>query len=499
MAYIGLDIGTSAVKALLTDETETPLAQASEALATIHPHPLWSEQDPEIWWQATLRAFARLRRDAPEAWRKVEALGLSGQMHGAVLLDASHRVIRPAILWNDGRSATDAEALNRALPDLGRIAGVPAMPGFTAPKLLWLARVEPAHHARIAMILLPKDHVRFRLTGECATDMTDASGTGWLDVGRRRWSPAILEATGITAAMLPRLGEGPEISGRLRPAIADELMLPRDLPVAFGAGDATAAACGLGAIDDGDGFISLGTSAQYFIAASAHRPAPETFVHAYAHALPQRWAQMAALLNGGSALAWAAGLFAPAPIATLLDEAARNFTGPSPVLFLPYLTGERTPHNDPAAKGVLYGLTPGVGRAGIIQAVLEGVAFALADGEAALTAAGSRAESLWVTGGGARSDLWMRILASTLGRPLVIDTGRELGPALGAARLARMAVTGESAARICRKPAAGRKIAPDPALVPAYGERRERFRLLYRALRDSFDFPLRPHAPFTNL
>ena len=213
MAFIGLDIGTSAVKALLIDEAETPLAHASEAMATEHPRPLWSEQDPEIWWQAALRAFAHLRRDAREAWSKVQAIGLSGQMHGAVLLDTSHHVIRPAILWNDGRSAADAEALNRAVPDLGRIAGVPAMPGFTAPKLLWLAREEPDNRARVAMILLPKDHVRFRLTGEFATDMTDASGTCWLDIGKRQWSPTTMEATGITAAMLPRLGEGPEISG----------------------------------------------------------------------------------------------------------------------------------------------------------------------------------------------------------------------------------------------------------------------------------------------
>jgi xylulokinase len=362
------------------------------------------------------------------------------------------------------------------------------MPGFTAPKLLWLAREEPQHHARIAMILLPKDYVRFRLTGEFATDMTDASGTGWLDVGERRWSPAIMEATGVSAAMLPRLGEGPEISGSLRDVIADELGLARGLPVAFGAGDATAAACGLGAINDGDAFISLGTSAQYFIAADAHRPAPETFIHAYAHALPERWAQIAALLNGGSALAWAAELFGHVQIGALLEEAERNFTGPSPVLFLPYLTGERTPHNDPAAKGVLYGLTPGIARADIIQAVLEGVAFALADGEAALLAAGSSAGRLAITGGGARSGLWMRILASTLGRSLDINATGELGPALGAARLARMAVTGERAAVTCRKPAATHVIEPDMALAQAYGERRERFRLLYRSLRESFRF-----------
>jgi xylulokinase len=486
MAYIGLDIGTSAVKALLIDEAETVLAHASEALVTEHPRPLWSEQDPEIWWQATLRALAHLRRDAPETWHRVEAIGLSGQMHGAVLLDKSHRVIRPAILWNDGRSAADAEALNRAVSDLGRIAGVPAMPGFTAPKLLWLAREEPEHRAKIAMIILPKDHVRFRLTGEFATDMTDASGTCWLDVGKREWSPAIMAATGITAAMLPRLGEGPEVSGRLKPVIADELGLPKNLPVAFGAGDTTAAACGLGAIHDGDGFISLGTSAQYFIAADAHRPAPETFIHAYAHALPRRWAQIAALLNGGSALAWAADLFGHMPIDALLAEVERDFKQPSPVLFLPYLTGERTPHNDPAAKGVLYGLTPGVTRADIIQAVLEGVAFAIADGETALKAAGIGASRLAVTGGGARSELWMRILASALGRSLEINAVSELGPALGAARLARMAVTGQSAAAVCRKPAASHVIEPDMALAQAYGERRERFRLLYRSLRESF-------------
>lgn len=483
--FIGIDIGTSAVKAILVDEDETLLAGAAQPLGTQNPHALWSEQDPLEWWRAVERVLAQLCEEAPKAWREVKALGLSGQMHGAVLLDAQGGLIRPAILWNDGRAATETRRLNDMVPRLGEIAGVPAMVGFTAPKLLWLERHEPDNFRRIARILLPKDYIRLCMTGVHATDMTDASGTLWLDVARRQWSREIIAATGIRIDQLPALAEGADLAGTLRADVAAALGLPRDVAVAIGTGDVAAAAIGLGAIADGDGFISLGTSAQYFVAADRHRPHPETFVHAFAHALPDRWFQTAAILNGAGLLGWLAQVLG-APIETLLAEAEAAFAGPSPLTSLPYLAGERTPHNDPDAKAVIYGLTPGVTRAGIVQSALEAVAFALADGQDALAKAETFATHLAVTGGGARSLFWMRILATVLDRPLMVHGGGAFGPALGAARLARLALTGEPSESVCLRPVKGVEVAPDPHLVAAYRDKRADFIRLYATLRAGF-------------
>lgn len=483
-AFIGLDIGTSAVKALLCGADGTVRASASVPLATARPQPTWSEQDPDDWWQAVCSAMTTLAASTPLG--DVRAIGLTGQMHGAVLLDSGDHVIRPAILWNDGRALAESQALNRAVPGIGIIAGVPAMPGFTAPKLMWVARHEPENFARIAHILQPKDYVRLRLTGAFATDMSDASGTLWLDAGARRWSEAIIAASGISPDMLPPLHEGSEVTGIVRPGLAGQWGLGRAVAVAAGAGDANAAAIGMGVIDDGDGLISIGTSAQYFVAAPAHRPAPDYLVHAYAHGLPGRWSQTAALLNGASCLGWAANLFRGATLDDLVAETEAAYRGPSDVLFLPYLTGERSPLNDPHARGVLYGLTPGTAAADLIQAVMEGVAFALADGQESLAKAGITARSLAVTGGGAKSALWMRILASILGRPITLHPGSDYGPSLGAARLARLSVTGESPETVCQAPGGGKIVDPDGDLVSSYGDRFQRFRALYAALKPNF-------------
>lgn len=483
-SYIGLDIGTSAVKALLAGEDGRARATASVPLAISRPKPLWSEQNPQDWWSAVREALAALAASASLAG--VRAVGLSGQMHGAVLLDRAQNVIRPAILWNDGRATCESGELNSAVPEIGTIAGVPAMPGFPAPKLMWLARHEPEYFARIAHILMPKDYVRLRMTGALATDMCDASGTLWLDVAARRWSDEMIAASGIDRAWLSPLHEGSGITGTVRPALASEWGLDAGVKVAAGAGDAAAAAIGMGVIDEGDGMVSIGTSAQYFVASRLHRPAPRAMVHAYAHGLPGRWSQTAALLNGASCLGWAAALFRDTRLDDLVAEAAAKFRGPSDVLFLPYLVGERSPLNDPHARGVIYGLTPGAGAADLIQAVMEGVAFALADGQDSLASAGITARSLAVTGGGAKSRLWMRILASVLARPLTLHPGTDYGPALGAARLARLSVTGETAEAVCPAPMGGVIIDPEPDLVSSYAGRLERFRALYAALKPNF-------------
>jgi xylulokinase len=485
MNVVGLDLGTSAIKAVLVSDTGEVLASTAKPLTTESLRPSWSEQNPDDWWRQSLAALHDLRHAAPQAWREVVAIGLSGQMHAAVLIGGGEKAVRPAILWNDARAVQEAQELNETVPEIGVVAGVPATASFTAPKLLWLARHEPSALAEAHAILSAKDFLRLRLTGERASDMSDASGTSWLDVAGRRWYEPLVEASGLKLDRLPRLCEGMEATGTVRPDIADLLGLEKSVVLAAGAGDVAAAALGLGVIDEGDGLISIGTSAQYLVAARAHRPAPGRMVHAYAHGLPQRWFQMAALLNGASCLAWASAVLGR-PLDALLSELDSDFDGPSPLLFLPYLAGERTPHNDADAKGVLVGLTPSIGPADIVQSVLEGVAFALADGQESLASAGTHARTLAITGGGARSPVWLRIIASVLGRDLTVYPESGATAAIGAARLARLSVTREPPHDVCTPPEHGTLIPADPDLVPRYRERHQAFRELYLCLRDNF-------------
>ncbi|HEV2604560.1 MAG TPA: xylulokinase [Microvirga sp.] len=482
---LGIDVGTSAIKAVLVDGDQTVVAEAAVRLDVQRPRALWSEQDPQAWWSAVEAAVARLKHDAPQAFGAVRAIGLSGQMHGAVLLGSDDRPLRHAILWNDGRSFAEAEALNRDHAALPSVTGVLAMPGFTAPKLVWLARHEPETFAAIRTVLLPKDYVRVRLTGERVTEMSDAAGTWWLDEAARDWSDAALAATGLDRRHMPRLVEGSEPAGMLRAAVAEAWGLPPGIVVAGGAGDAAAGAIGLGAVQDGAAFVSLGTSGQLFVTTSAYRPAPETLVHAFAHAVPRRWFQMGAMLNGASVLAFTAELLG-SPIAELLVEAEAAFYGPSDLLMLPYLTGERTPHNDPHARGVIFGLTPSTSRADLIQAALEGVAFSFADAKLSLERSGTRIEGAGVIGGGARSALLVRILANVLRMPLTRYSGGDKGPAFGAARLARLALTREPVETVCTQPPVLDVTEPDAELAAAYGERLDSFRRLYATLKPEF-------------
>lgn len=485
MIFLGIDLGTSALKAVLVDEAEAILADASVPLRTATPRPGWSEQNPEDWWRALEAAIGRLRDARPDALSRVRAIGLSGQMHGAVALDAAGEPMRPAILWNDGRATAECDMLTAAVPDIERVAGVVPMPGFTAPKLLWLKGHEPEHFARIAKVVSPKDFLRLRLTGEIATDMSDAAGTLWLDQARREWSDAILAASGLTRNQMPRLVEGSAASGSVRPEIAKGLGLASPVIVAGGAGDAAAAAIGIGAVEDGDAFVSLGTSAQFFVTDDRYRPQPKTLLHAFAHALPKRWFRMAAMLNGASCLDLLTRLTGD-DVASLLSRAEAQYRGPSRLLFLPYLSGERTPHNDPLARGVFVGLDHDCGPAELTLAVLEGVAFSLLEARELLELSGVRLASVAAVGGGARSRLWMQMLSNVLGLPIVRYRGSEIGPAFGAARLARIAVTSEPALSVCAKPPVLDVLAPDPALTAAYAERFEKHRALYRALKPEF-------------
>jgi xylulokinase len=480
--YLGIDIGTSAVKAVLMDESGVVTDQAKGSLEVSRPHELWSEQAPGDWWLATSKAVLGL---PAERRRQVKGIGLSGQMHGATLLDSEDTPLRPAILWNDGRSAAQCATLEATEARSRDITGNLAMPGFTAPKLLWVREHEPRVWDKIATVLLPKDYVRLRMTGERATDLSDASGTLWVDVGARRWSSEMLSATGLDPSHMPRLYEGTEITGKLRPDIAEQWGMGA-VPVAAGAGDNAAGAAGVGVIASGDALLSLGTSGVIFVANDRFRPNPGAAVHAFCHCLPERWHQMSVMLNAAVCLDWVARLTGFGNAGALIEAVDARDPRTESLLFLPYLGGERTPHNNPNAKGVFFGLTHETDAAALGLAVLEGVALAFADGLAVLRAAGTEIESISVIGGGSRSERWGRIIAAALNRPLIYRHGGDVGPALGAARLAQVATAGLSVETVCTAPAIAHVVEPNPRMVATMARKHERFRQLYKNIENNF-------------
>ncbi|SMO83679.1 xylulokinase [Paracoccus laeviglucosivorans] len=475
--YLGIDLGTSGVKVTLIDDSQRALGSETGALTVQRPHPNWSEQAPADWIHATEAALSALARTHDLA--AVRGIGLSGQMHGAVALDAGGAVLRPAILWNDTRSHLEAAELD-AMPEMRRISGNIVFPGFTAPKLVWMARHEPDLFARVATVLLPKDYLRLWLTGERVSEMSDASGTSWLDVAGRDWSDVALTAGGMRRDQMPALVEGSAPSGYLRAELATKWGMGR-VVVAGGAGDNAATAIGAGTVGAGQGFVSLGTSGVVFAASDRFLPAPDTAVHAFCHALPGTWHQMGVILSASAAVEWLAGVLGAKPAELTADLG--TLQAPGTAMFLPYLSGERTPHNDAIAKGLLAGLTPTTDRAALTRAVLEGVTFALADNLTALRAAGADLDALLALGGGARSDYWLQLIATTLNLPVLLPVGGDYGAAFGAARLGLMAATGAAPSEVCAMPQIAREIAPDPALVAAFAESHARFRALYPASR----------------
>jgi xylulokinase len=485
--YLGIDLGTSEVKLLLLSDDHQIVATASEKISISRPHPTWSEQDPAGWWMATKRAAAALRLAQPAAFSAIKAIGLSGQMHGATLLDSSDRVLRPAILWNDTRSAAECIELTSRFPELPGIAGNLAMPGFTAPKLVWVAKNEPEIFSRVATVLLPKDYLRLCLTGEKVGEMSDAAGTLWLDVAKRDWSDELLAATGLARKHMPRLVEGSEISATLTPSVAQAWGLQAGVVVAGGGGDNAASAVGIGAVAPGDGFISLGTSGVSFVVTDRFRPNPASAVHAFCHALPGRWHQMSVMLSAASCLSWITRVVGAKDEASLLEQMKAL---PQPMLdrspiFLPYLSGERTPHNDANAQGIFFGLDHDTTPAALAYSVLEGVAFGTLDGIAALRSAGTTIGRMSLVGGGSRSPEWAQLLASAIDTEIVTLQGGEAGAALGAARLGWLAAGGEET-QVCKSPAISRSYLPDSTqrerLLPRY----EKFRTIYPRMKDLF-------------
>lgn len=481
--YLGMDVGTSGVKAVLVNETGAIVATASRGLTLSHPLPLWSEQDPDAWVDATISVIDDLAASHPRETAEVRGIGLAGQMHGATLLGENGRPLRPAILWNDGRCQAECVELERLCPELHAIAGNLAMPGFTAPKLLWVARYEPEVFARVARILLPKAYVRYRLTGEMVEDMSDAAGTLWLDVGQRRWSENVLDATRLSLRHMPRLVEGNEVSAVLSVDFARRWGMARDVVVAGGAGDNAATAIGLGAIAPGDAFLSLGTSGVLFRVTGRFAPAPASAVHAFCHALGGLWHQMGVMLSAAASLAWLARILAT-PDSELLASLGEAVDRPSPVRFLPYLDGERTPHNDAAAAGAFVGLRGATGRADIVQAVLEGVAYAARDNLAALGSSGPPITEVDLVGGGSRSPLWAQIIADVIGIPVHRVEEAAVGAALGAARLGKLAATASNPADVCTRPRRLASFVPRASAVAAYDDGYAHWRKLYPALKE---------------
>lgn len=475
MAHLGIDIGTSAVKVCVTDSLGQVVTTADAPLALQHPFAGASEQDPDAWITALTDALAQL---SDTDRRTITVIGLSGQMHGAVMLDGNNAPIRPAILWNDGRATAECVDMAAAVPDIGQITGVPPMPGFTSPKLLWLSRHEPAAHGRIASVILPKDYIGLFLHGNLVTDPSDAAGTSWFDQHSGTWSRALCDASATDITWLPPVMAGNAVAGHLTPRAAQALGLPEGVPVAAGAGDGAAGAVGIGAVADGDGFISLGTSGQLFVTTGQCVPNPAARTHAYAHTLPELWFQMAAMLNGARPMAWLADLL-DRPIAELLAEAETAAPGP---LFLPYLSGERTPHGDNDIRAGFWGLSETTTHGSLMRAVVEAIAFTFADAQAAMAAGGTRPERLLAIGGGTRSDFLLQMIADVMQIPLGRSDAAEVGPALGAARLGQMAL-GARALDVATKPDIQRWFTPDAARGDALASRLAGYRALYPALK----------------
>lgn len=472
MSFLGIDIGTSGLRVLLVDPSGAPIGSAESAYSTAHPHAGWSEQDPADWCSALETCVAALREAHPE-FTELNGIGVAGHMHGAVVLDADDAVLHPCIMWNDTRAQAEASRLD-GTTKVRDLSGNIVFAGFTAPKLEWLRTHAPDTYARIAKVLLPAAYLNLYLTGAHISDMSDAAGTSWLDVRRRAWSEDLLSAGHMKQSQMPRLVEGAHAAGQLRDDVKTRWGLSDDVVVAGGAGDNAAAACGIGAMAEGQGFVSLGTSGVVLMARGTCCPAPETAVHTFCHALPDRWYQMGVMLSAADCLSWFSKITGTAPDA-LTEALGDDLRPPSPLRFAPYLSGERTPHNDAKLRAGFDGIGAETTREDMTHALLTGICFGLRDCMEAIKATGGQFETLYAIGGGAASTYWLTLLATVLQTPLLIPEGREFGAALGAARLG-MTAAGADIDTVMRAPKVRGIIRPDDALVQVYEAAYEEFR-----------------------
>jgi xylulokinase len=484
--FLGIDLGTTELKVLLLSSDGSIVGTAHHPLEIARPKHRWSEQDPEDWWQATGMALSTLRNNHPEAFARILAIGLSGQMHGAVLLRANHQPLRPAILWNDMRSASECAELEARAPRLRELTGNCAMPGLTAPKLLWLARHEPECFRQLSCVLLPKDYLHLRLTGLKVTDASDASGTLWLDLGRRQWSEELLHACDMTCMQVPPIVEGCQATGVVLASVASELGLPANVLVAAGGGDTATSALGVGAVEAGEGFLSLGTSGVLSVITEHFRPSPQLGLHALCHAIPDRWHRTSVVLSAASCVRWLCKLTSADETALLAEvEGISASARAKAPLFLPYLSGERTPHNDPYAQGVFCGLNYSTDRATLAYSAIEGVTFALSDGLDALRADGTQETIMNLIGGGARSAFWAQLLVDAFGIALRRPLNTQCVAALGAARLGWLAAGGDFRV-VVRPQSLSQEFFPDDERRQILLERLASYRLLYKQMRPLF-------------
>jgi xylulokinase len=483
--YIGIDLGTSGLKLVLMAADGQIVDTHTEKLTCSRPQPLHSEQNPEDWANALTQGFLCLssRHDL----EKVTAIGLSGQMHGAVLLDKTGKVLRPAILWNDGRSHQECEILEAQVPNSREITGNIMMPGFTAPKLLWVKHNEPEVFAQINKVLLPKDYIRYLLSGDYASDMSDSAGTMWMDVGKRTWNEEILEACGLTEAHMPSLYEGSEITGYLSETLANNWSL-KPVPIIAGGGDNACGAIGVGLTRPGQAMLSLGTSGVYFVVSDQFTSNPDSAVHSFCHAIPNTWHLMSVVLSAASCVSWFAEGIAKQDLDSLLSEVGLDLDiQPDSPYFSPYLTGERTPHNNPHARGVFFGMDQDTDKTKMFYAVIEGVTFALAQGVEALHASGTQATEIMLIGGGANHVAWRQLIADTLNLPIIFCEGGEVGPGLGAAKLAQVAIEKQtSIGSICHTPDVIATYQPNHERHVMLAKRQQRFANIYQQLSPLF-------------
>ncbi|NKB53522.1 MAG: xylulokinase [Rhizobiaceae bacterium] len=477
--YLGLDLGTSGIKALIIDDNQKIITAADSPLSVTRPGPGWSEQDPADWIAATETALLSLKTSHPKQLAAVKGIGFSGQMHGATLLDKSDKVLRPCMLWNDTRSHVEAAELD-ADPKFRALSGNIVFPGFTAPKVEWVRRNETGIFDQTAKILLPKDYLRLWLTGDHVSEMSDAAGTSWLDVEKRCWSPELLGACHLDESHMPSLVEGSEVSGQLRSDLAQQWGMG-NVVVAGGAGDNAASAIGLGVVQAGSAFVSLGTSGVLFASNASYLPNPESAVHTFCHAVPDTWHQMGVFLSATDSLNWWAGICGTSA-ADLTGELGTELQSPSGITFLPYLSGERTPHNDAKIRGAFLGLDHGHDRKQMTRAVLEGVAFALRDSLEALAAAGTNLERVMAVGGGTRSTYWLELVASVLNLPLDLPQDGDFGAAFGAARLGLIAAEEANAESVCTPPSIARSFEPNAVHVDQLATAYQTYRDAYPAI-----------------
>jgi len=476
--YLGVDLGTSSIKTVVINDEGATVANSISELSISQPEPLWSEQNPVDWLTAAEDAIKKL----PKEIRKIiKCVGLSGQMHGAVLLDKKGKPLRPAILWNDGRSFEECDELKSIEPQLSDITGNKIMPGFTSPKLRWIKKHEPEVFAVINKILLPKDYLRYSWTGDYATDVSDASGTLWLNVNKRKWSQTAIQASDLDENLLPTTFEGPEITGEISLNASKRLGIPR-VPIVAGAGDQAAGAIGASVIRTKDASLVLGTSGVIFIVTDGFLPKPDQGVHAFCHAIPKKWHQMAVILSAASAIDWVAkitGFKKPEDAYRSAEKSNQR----SKAMFLPYLSGERTPHNDPYAKGAFFGLENTTDKSSLIQAALEGVAFALTDSFQALQNAGGNCDTITVIGGGSRSVYWGKIIANCLNKTLTYREEGEAGPAKGAAYLALSGNLRVKLEELIKPMPVKKIIRPENTETEIYAEKISRWRSLYQSTK----------------